>query len=131
VSTAVALANLDLFEKEDLIGNVSSRAADFRAVLEGLRDLPIVGDVRGDGYFYGIELVKNKDSRETFDHEESERLLRGFLSGALFDAGLVCRADDRGDPVVQLAPPLICEQEHFDLMGEILRSVLSEAWKHL
>jgi adenosylmethionine-8-amino-7-oxononanoate aminotransferase len=131
VSTAVALANLDLFEKEDLIGNVASRAADFRAVLEGLRDLPIVGDVRGDGYFYGIELVKDKDSRETFDHEESERLLRGFLSGALFDAGLVCRADDRGDPVVQLAPPLICEQEHFDLMGEILRSVLSEAWKHL
>ncbi len=131
VSTAVALANLDLIEKEDLVAGVAKRGAAFRAVLEGLRDLPIVGDVRGDGFFYGIELVKDKDSRATFDDDESERLLRGFLSGALFDAGLVCRADDRGDPVVQLAPPLICEQEHFDLIGEILRSVLSEAWARL
>ena len=81
VSTAVALANLDLFEKEDLIGGVAARSAAFRAVLDGLRDLPIVGDVRGDGFFYGIELVKDKDTRETFDDDESERLLRGFLSG--------------------------------------------------
>ena len=73
-------------------------------------DLPIVGDVRGDGYFYGIELVKDKATKETFDDDESERLLRGFLSKALFDAGLYCRADDRGDPVIQLAPPLICDQ---------------------
>jgi adenosylmethionine-8-amino-7-oxononanoate aminotransferase len=131
VSTAVALANLDLFEKEGLVEGVAARSVAFRAVLDGLRDLPIVGDVRGDGYFFGIELVKDRDTRETFDDDESERLLRGFLSGALFEAGLVCRADDRGDPVIQLAPPLICEQEHFDLIGSILRSVLSEAWSHL
>jgi adenosylmethionine-8-amino-7-oxononanoate aminotransferase len=131
VSTAVALANLEVFEKEDLVGGVAARAAAFRAVLDGLRDLPIVGEVRGDGFFYGIELVKDKHTRETFDDDESERLLRGFLSGALFDAGLICRADDRGDPVVQLAPPLICEQEHFDLIGETLRAVLSEAWTRI
>ncbi len=131
VSTAVALANLDLFEKEDLVGGVERRAADFRRVLDGLRDLPIVGDVRGDGFFYGIEMVKDKATKESFDDAESERLLRGFLSGALFEAGLVCRADDRGDPVIQLAPPLICEQEHFELIGEILRSVLTEAWQRL
>ena len=94
-------------------------------------DLPIVGDVRGDGYFYGIELVKDKDTKETFDDDESERLLRGFLSHALFDAGLVCRADDRGDPVIQLAPPLICTQEHFDEIERILREVLTEAWKRV
>ena len=131
VSTAVALANLDLFEKEDLIGNANRRAADFRAVLEGLRDLPIVGDVRGDGYFYGIEMVKDKATKESFDEAESERLLRGFLSPALYDAGLVCRADDRGDPVIQLAPPLVCEQEHFNFIGDVLRSVLSQAWEKL
>jgi len=102
-----------------------------RKVLDGLRDLPIVGDVRGDGYFYGIEMVKDKDTKETFDDDESERLLRGFLSPALFEAGLVCRADDRGDPVIQLAPPLVCEQEHFDLIGDVLRSVLTEAWNRL
>ena len=94
-------------------------------------DLPIVGDVRGDGYFYGIELVKDKATKETFDDDESERLLRGFLSTALFDAGLYCRADDRGDPVIQLAPPLICDQTHFDEMEQTLRDVLTRAWDRL
>jgi len=131
VSSAVALANLDVFEKEDLLGNVRSHEAAFRATLEKLSDLPIVGDVRGDGYFYGIELVKDKATRETFSDDESERLLRGFLSPALFDAGLVCRADDRGDPVIQLAPPLTCTQEQFDEMEQILRSVLTQAWSKI
>jgi adenosylmethionine-8-amino-7-oxononanoate aminotransferase len=131
VSCAVALANLDVFEKEDLLGNVRAHEAAFRATLEKLLDLPIVGDVRGDGYFYGIELVKDKATRETFDDEESERLLRGFLSPALFEAGLICRADDRGDPVIQLSPPLTCTQEHFDEMEQILRSVLTQAWTRL
>ena len=131
VSAAVALANLDVFEKEDLLGNVRANEGAFRSTLGKLNDLPIVGDVRGDGYFYGIELVKEKVTRETFSDEESERLLRGFLSHALFNAGLICRADDRGDPVIQLAPPLTCTQEHFDEMEQILRSVLTEAWSRI
>ena len=102
-----------------------------RATLERLYDLPIVGDVRGEGFFYGIELVKDKTTRETFDDAESERLLRGFLSGALFEAGLYCRADDRGDPVIQLSPPLIIGQPEFDQIESILRSVLTEAWNRL
>jgi adenosylmethionine-8-amino-7-oxononanoate aminotransferase len=131
VSCAVALANLDVFEKEDLLGNVRANEAAFRGTLEKLYDLPIVGDVRGDGYFYGIELVKDKASQETFCDEESERLLRGFLSPALFDAGLICRADDRGDPVIQLSPPLTCTQEHFDEIEQILRQVLTAAWSKI
>jgi adenosylmethionine-8-amino-7-oxononanoate aminotransferase len=131
VSSAVALANLDVFEQEDLLGNVRANEATFRTTLEKLYDLPIVGDVRGDGYFYGIELVKDKATRETFSDDESERLLRGFLSQALFDAGLICRADDRGDPVIQLAPPLTCGPEHFTEMEQILRSVLTEAWSRI
>jgi adenosylmethionine-8-amino-7-oxononanoate aminotransferase len=131
VSCAVAMANLDVFEKEDLLGNVRSHEAAFRATLEKLYDLPIVGDVRGDGFFYGIELVKDKASRETFNDDESERLLRGFLSHALFDAGLICRTDDRGDPVIQLSPPLTCGQEQFDEMEQILRAVLTQAWARL
>jgi adenosylmethionine-8-amino-7-oxononanoate aminotransferase len=128
VSCAVAMANLDVFEKEDLLGHVRANEAGFRATLEKLTDLPIVGEVRGAGYFYGIELVKDKQTKETFDDDESERLLRGFLSHALFEAGLVCRADDRGDPVIQLSPPLTCTQEHFDEMEQILRDVLTRAW---
>ena len=131
VSAAVALANLDVFEKEDLLGNVRANEGRFRATLEQLLDLPIVGDVRGDGYFYGIELVKDKATRETFSDDEAERLLRGYLSTALFDAGLICRADDRGDPVIQLAPPLTCTQEHFTEMEQILRDVLTKAWNQL
>jgi adenosylmethionine-8-amino-7-oxononanoate aminotransferase len=131
VSARVALANLDLFDRERLNQHVLENEDAFRSTLEKLHDLPIVGDVRGDGYFYGIELVKDKTTKETFTADESERLLRGFLSKALFDAGLYCRADDRGDPVVQLAPPLICDQQHFDEAEQILRSVLTEAWAHL
>jgi adenosylmethionine-8-amino-7-oxononanoate aminotransferase len=127
VSTAVAMANLDIFEKEKVFENVRANEAAFRSTLEKLGDLPIVGDVRGDGYFYGIELVKDKGTRETFSDAEAEKLLRGFLSKALFDVGLYCRADDRGDPVVQLSPPLICDQEHFDEIEQKLRVVLEKA----
>jgi adenosylmethionine-8-amino-7-oxononanoate aminotransferase len=121
------MANLDIFERERINEHVRENEGAFRETLEKLKDLPIVGDVRGDGFFFGIELVKDKNTKETFDEEESEKLLRGFLSKALYEAGLYCRADDRGDPVVQLAPPLICDQQHFDEMEQILRSVLTEA----
>lgn len=131
VSAAVALANLDIFEEEGLNERVRENSPLFRAELETLLDLPIVGDVRGDGYFFGIELVKDKATKETFDDDESERLLRGFLSKALFDAGLYCRADDRGDPVVQLAPPLTTGPAEFAEITGILRGVLSEAWTRL
>ncbi len=131
VSAAVAMANLDIFEREGLNQRVKENAPAFRATLEKLLDLPLVGDVRGAGYFYGIELVKDKETRETFNEAESERLLRGFLSKALFEAGIYCRADDRGDPVVQLAPPLTMGQEQFDDIESRLRSVLTEAQNHL
>jgi adenosylmethionine-8-amino-7-oxononanoate aminotransferase len=127
VSAAVALANLDIFEREGINDHVKESAPAFKATLEKLYDIPIVGDVRGEGFFYGIELVKDKTTKETFDDDECERLLRGFLTPALFEAGLYCRADDRGDPVVQLAPPLISGQKEFDAIYEILRGVLTEA----
>lgn len=97
------------------------------ASLGKLHDLPIVGDVRGDGYFWAVELVKDKASRETFNAAERERLVRGFLPEALFDNGLYCRPDDRGDVVVQVAPPLICGQAEFDEMEQVLRQTLTQA----
>ncbi|MEU7787326.1 aspartate aminotransferase family protein [Amycolatopsis sp. NPDC049159] len=131
VSCAVALANLDLMEREDLYGHVLSRESTFRSTLDKLTELPIVGDVRGAGFFYGIELVKDKATKETFSAAESERVLRGFLSEALFEAGLYCRADDRAEPVVQLSPPLVCDQAQFDEMEQILRDTLTRAWELL
>ncbi len=129
VAAAAAMANLDIFEREDLCGHVREKEGEFRAALESLYDLPIVGDVRGDGFFYAIELVKDKETKESFDDEESEALLRGFLSGELYRRGLICRADDRGDPVVQLAPPLIADTEQFEEIVSVLRPVLSEAYE--
>jgi adenosylmethionine-8-amino-7-oxononanoate aminotransferase len=131
VAAAVALANLDLFEREDLCGQVLAREGEFRAALESLYDIPIVGDVRGDGYFQAIELVKDKDTKESLTDDESEQLLRGFLSGELYRRGLICRADDRGDPVLQFSPPLIADGEQFEEIAEVLRPVLEEASRRL
>jgi len=131
VAAAIALANLDVFEREDLCGHVLRKEDEFRSMLESLREIPIVGDVRGAGYFQAIELVKDPETKEGFDDEESEDLLRGFLSGELYRRGLICRADDRGDPVIQLAPPLIADSEQFEEIREVLHEVLSGAWERV
>ena len=131
VAAATAMANLDIFEREDLPGHVLAKEGEFRAALESLYDIPIVGDVRGDGFFFAIELVKDKETKESFDSEESEELLRGFLSGELYRRGLICRADDRGDPVIQFSPPLIADTEQFEEIVEALRPALEEAARRL
>jgi adenosylmethionine-8-amino-7-oxononanoate aminotransferase len=127
IACATALANIELLEREGLCQRVLENEGRLRATLESLRDLPIVGDVRGAGYFQAIELVKDQETKETFDREEAELLLRGFLSDELYRRGLICRTDDRGDPIVQLSPPLIAGEEQFEEIEAVLRPVLSEA----
>jgi adenosylmethionine-8-amino-7-oxononanoate aminotransferase len=127
VACAVSMANIDVMENEGVLENVRAHEGDFRAMLDSLRDIPIVGDVRGAGYFHAIELVKDHDTNAQFTDDESETLLRGFLSGELFKRGLICRADDRGDPVVQMCPPLIAGPEEFAEIESVLRPVLEEA----
>jgi adenosylmethionine-8-amino-7-oxononanoate aminotransferase len=127
VACAVGLANIAIMENEQLNEHVLANEGSFREMLDSLRDLPIVGDVRGAGYFHAIELVKDRDTKETFDAAESEELLRGFLSGELYNRGLICRTDDRGDPIVQLSPPLIAGPQQFEEIEAILRPVLGEA----
>jgi len=129
VAAAAAMAAIDIYEREDLPGHVQRKEGEFRAMLESLREIPIVGDIRGAGFFFAIELVKDQETKESFSDEESEDLLRGFLSGELFRRGLICRADDRGDPVIQLAPPLIADTEQFEEIREVLHGVLTEAAK--
>jgi len=127
VSCAVALANLDVFEREGVLENVCAQEAGFRDRLERLRDVPIVGDVRGAGYFQAIELVPDRSSDARFTSEQSDELLRGLLLPRFYAAGLIARADDRGDPVVQLAPPLVAGDDELDQIADILRTVLTEA----
>jgi adenosylmethionine-8-amino-7-oxononanoate aminotransferase len=127
VMSAIALKNIEIMKRERIMERVRENEGAFRSTLETLLDLPIVGDVRGTGYFYAIELVKDKETRETFSADECESLLRGFLSPALYERGLICRADDRGDPVIQISPPLVAGQAEFDEMVGILGDVLAAA----
>jgi adenosylmethionine-8-amino-7-oxononanoate aminotransferase len=127
VAAAVAMKNLDIMQNEKLNEHVREKEGIFRKTLEKLYDIPIVGNIRGEGFFYGIELVKDKETRESFSTQESERILRGFISQALFENGIYCRTDDRGDPVVQLAPALIASEAQFDEIESILRKVLTKA----
>jgi adenosylmethionine-8-amino-7-oxononanoate aminotransferase len=131
VCAAVALANLEAMEREGIIENVRNNEGVFREMLDSLRDIPIVGDVRGAGYFNAIELVKDQDTDEQWSDEESETLLRGFLSGELYRRGLICRADDRGDPVIQLSPPLIAGPKQFEEIEGVLRPLLIEAGERM
>ena len=127
VMCAIALKNIEIMKRERIPEHVRDNEQAFYDTLAQLLELPIVGDLRGAGYFWALELVKDKDTRETFTDEEAERLLRGYLSNALFDAGLICRADDRGDPVIQISPPLVAGQQEFDEIAGILGDVLAEA----
>jgi adenosylmethionine-8-amino-7-oxononanoate aminotransferase len=131
VQAAIALKNIEILKRERIVEHVAEQQDTFRATLAQLLDLPIAGDLRGTGFFYALELVKDKETRETFSDDECETLLRGFLSPRLFEAGLICRADDRGDPVVQISPPLVAEQKQFDEIVGVLGDVLSAAWERM
>jgi adenosylmethionine-8-amino-7-oxononanoate aminotransferase len=131
VMAAIALKNIEIMKRERIVDGVLEKEAMYRSALERLLELPIAGDLRGAGCFYALELVKNKETRETFSDEESEQLLRGFLSPELFERGLICRADDRGDPVIQISPPLVAGQAEFDELVTILGGVLEEAWEKI
>jgi adenosylmethionine-8-amino-7-oxononanoate aminotransferase len=131
VQAAVALKNIEIMRRDRIVEGVREREADFRAALEPLLDLPIVGDLRGCGYFYALELVKDKETRTGFNEAECDELLRGFVSPQLFERGLICRADDRGEPVVQLSPPLVAGPEEFEFIASTLAAVLEEAGERM
>jgi adenosylmethionine-8-amino-7-oxononanoate aminotransferase len=131
VMSAIALKNIEIMKRDRIVEGVREREVAFHDTLAQLLELPIVGDLRGAGYLWAVELVKDQETRETFSDEECETLLRGFLSPRLFERGLICRADDRGDPVIQISPPLVAGQREFDEITGILGEVLSEAWQRM
>jgi len=126
VSCAVALANIEVMEREDVPGNVLANEVVFDEVMESLRDLPFVGDIRGCGYFRVLELVKDKTSKQTFSDEECNWLLRDQLSPRIYGKGLICRADDRADPVLVLSPTLVCGPDELRFIGKVLTEAITE-----
>ncbi len=132
VSCAVALKNLQIMTDERVLENVVNRTQQFGDVMHRVQQrCEIVGDVRGDGFFWALELVKDRDTKAGFSDSESESLLRGFLSPELFRRGLVCRADDRGDPVLMFSPPLICGDAEFEHLETVLTEVLPLAFDRI
>jgi adenosylmethionine-8-amino-7-oxononanoate aminotransferase len=132
LSCAIALANLEVFEREDLIGRVQRHMGEFRERCEQLVvDHPMVGEVRGDGYFYSLELVKDKETKETFTPAERDELIKKFLTPRARELGVYMRFDDRGETCAQFSPPLVAGPDEFDEMVGVLRQVLDEAWDRI
>ena len=129
MSCAVANKSIEIIENEHVLENVLANEAYFHDAMHSLLDIPIVGDVRGTGYFWATSLVKDQETRETWEGADAEKMLRGFISPEIFRRGLICRSDDRGDPVVQLAPPLISTRSDIDFMTGVLREVFTAAAK--
>jgi adenosylmethionine-8-amino-7-oxononanoate aminotransferase len=127
----VALKNIEIMRRERIVEHVRESEGTFCAELESLLALPIVGDLRGTGFFYALELVKDRETRASFSDEECDELLRRFVPPRLFEEGLICRADDRGDPVVQISPPLVAGQEQFQRIAGTLGTVLEEAGRRM
>jgi adenosylmethionine-8-amino-7-oxononanoate aminotransferase len=129
VQAAIALKNIEIMRRERIVEHAREHEERFRSTLAQLLELPIVGDLRGTGYLWALELVKDKETRATFEHEHAERLVREFLSPRFHERGLICRADSRGDLVVQISPPLVAGPAEFDELVGILGDVLTEAWE--
>ena len=130
LSAALASTSIGIIERDQVLENVRAQAGALGDRLKTLLDLPIVGDVRGAGFFWAMELVKDGDATR-FDQGERDDLLRGFLPRRLREAGLIARCDDRGDAVLQIAPPLISDAQLLDDIVARLHEVLDEAGRHM
>ncbi len=130
LSAAIALKSIEIFERDGVLENVRALEGHLHSRLNELLALPIVGDVRGAGFFWAIEMVKG-ESNTRFVQGERDRLLRGFLPKRLRDAGIIARADDRGDSVLQIAPPLVSDRQLLDDIVDVLSEVLTDAGTHM
>jgi adenosylmethionine-8-amino-7-oxononanoate aminotransferase len=131
VGASIALKAIEIMEREEVLDNVRANEPLARELLEGLKDIPIVGDVRGMGHFFAIEVVRDQDTREALTEDEAGWLLKDVLSDRLWEKGMICRLDDRAEPIVQIAPPLVAEAALFEEIAEILRDGLTHAAERL
>jgi len=131
VGSSIALKAIEIMEREGVLDNVRANEPRVIELLNGLKDIPIVGDVRGLGHFFAIECVKDQATKEALTEEEAGWLLKDVLSDKLFENGMICRLDDRAEPFVQIAPPLVADFGLWEEIVEILRIGLSHAAEQL
>jgi len=130
VSAAIALKNIEIFERDQVLENVRALEPHLQSRMEELRSLPIVGDVRGAGFFWAVEMVSDSGNTR-LDQAQRDKLIRGFLPKRFREAGLIARTDDRGDAVMQIAPPLISDAALLDEIVDRLGDVLTDAGKQI
>jgi adenosylmethionine-8-amino-7-oxononanoate aminotransferase len=131
LTTAIASSVIGIYQRERVLDNVRALAPRFEAGLQELRRIPLIGDVRGMGFFWALEMVKDRETKELFDANEADWLLRSELSRHMDDLGLLCRLDDRGEPVIQLSPPLVSDAALLDRIVDIVGTAAeraSNAW---
>jgi adenosylmethionine-8-amino-7-oxononanoate aminotransferase len=128
VTAAIGAKVIDLYERENVLANVRANEPFLQERLGELLRVPLVGDVRGAGHFFALEMVKDRDTKQTFEGDEADWLLRRVLSARLFENGLLCRLDDRGDPVIQISPPLVADQKLLGRIVDILGDAVEYAW---
>ena len=117
----------DIFERERLNENVRKNEGAFRAALDDLSDRPIVGEVRVAGIFWAIEIVRDQASRERPSPQQARHLVQEFFPSRLRELGILMRADNRGDLIQQLCPPLIAGPKEIARINDILRTAITEA----
>ena len=132
VQAAIALKNIEIMRRERIVEHVRETEGDFRAALEQLLELPIVGDLRGCRVLLRARARQGPgDARRASVTRSATSSCAGSSPPRLFEEGLLCRADDRGDPVVQISPPLVAGQEEFDRIAGTLGTVLEEAGERM
>lgn len=128
VAMAVTLANITAMRDENVIDNVTANEPYFKSRLEGLRDAhDIVNDIRGAGYFYAIELCRSRAEGSMLTAEEAKDHVASLMPRLIAEAGLVIRADDRGEPKLMLSPPLIATRTEIDELIDGVDQVLDRA----
>lgn len=132
VSSAVALENIRIIERENLLQNVHDLEGHFGDELRRVaEDHPIVKEVRGMGFFWAVEVTPEKADGTPLEGEEYQKYFKGILTRRLVENGLICRFDDKEDPVIQYSPALVADRETLSKIAEITSDALTELEKEL
>src|SRR5919202_726917 len=132
VSSAVAMENIRIIEREKLLENVHTLEGYFEGELRRMAsEHPIVCDVRGMGFFWAVEVKAERADGVPLEGDEYERYFKGVLSRKLLEGGLICRFDDKDEPVIQFSPALVADGEVISKIVEITDGALTELEREL
>jgi adenosylmethionine-8-amino-7-oxononanoate aminotransferase len=132
VSSAVAMENIRIIEREKLLENVHNLEGHFGSELGRVAaDHPIVKEVRGMGFFWALEVRPERPDGTPLEEDEYHKYFKGVVSRKLLEGGLICRFDDKDDPVIQFSPALVSDREVLSRIADITDGALTELERQL